>query len=91
MNRKRQFTGVAKPRLFFDRKVQRTSTTRILSMGKVLPKDWEYVRLIPEYMDASTIMLRIEKLALVKNLAPNTKNNKSSKQVTPTIRATGGN
>lgn len=59
---RRQFRGASKPRSFFDRKVQDTGYTRVLSLGKIIPKDWTYVRVTPLKKDKTTILLRIDKL-----------------------------
>ena len=45
MQRKRQFQTAAQRRLFFDRKVLKYGHSRSLSLGKILPKDWDYVRI----------------------------------------------
>jgi hypothetical protein len=59
---KRQFKGASTRRSSFDRKVQDTGYTRTLSIGKIIPKDWAYVRLTPIQIEKQWIILRIDKL-----------------------------
>jgi len=56
---KRRFKEVSKPRLFFDRKLVKQGYTRYLSVGKVLPKSWLYVRVkkIDEGEDHVTLII----------------------------------
>ena len=62
MQPKKQFTGTSKSRTFFDRKVRHEGYTCSLSLGKIIPKDWSYVRLTKIGDDGHIITLRIEKL-----------------------------
>lgn len=62
MHRKRQFSGVTKPRVFFDRKVRTEGDTRVISLGKVIPKSWTYVRVRVVCKTDSTIGIVIDKL-----------------------------
>lgn len=47
---------------FFDRKVQAYGYTRALSLGKVLPKDWRYVRIYVTKATENEVHLIIRKL-----------------------------
>lgn len=42
---KRQFRGTSLPKAFFDRKVRIVGYSRVLSISKILPEDWAYVRM----------------------------------------------
>jgi hypothetical protein len=61
-NRKRQFTGGTKPRTFFDRKVRSEGHTRSLSLGKVIPKNWAYVRIKVLRKKSDMVEVRITKM-----------------------------
>jgi len=74
-----QFAGQYKPRTFFDRKVQNTGYTRTLSMGKIIPKDWKYVRLTVLDSQPSYVIVRIDKLLGEVNYARVTAADKRSK------------
>jgi len=78
----RQFAGQYKPRIFFDRKVQNTGYTRTLSMGKIIPKDWKYVRLTVLESQPSYVIVRIDKLLGDINYARISAANKRSEQHT---------
>jgi len=69
VGRKRQFKGAPTKRTFFDRKVQETGYTSTLSMGKIIPKDWTYVRITPLHKNKTTITIRIDKLLGEEKLA----------------------
>lgn len=56
------FTGQYKPRNFFDRKVQNTGYTRTLSIGKIIPKEWKYVRLTVIEKTNTYVVVKIDKL-----------------------------
>ena len=43
--RKRQFKGTGERRTFFDRKVRKVGYSRVLSMSKLIPEDWAWVRM----------------------------------------------
>jgi hypothetical protein len=52
-----------KPRKpFYDRKVQAHGYTRLLSLGKVIPQDWRYVRIWIEKSTPTEVHIRIQKL-----------------------------
>lgn len=82
MQHKRQFKGTSKPRLFFDRLVRTTGCTKSLSLGKVLPKDWGYVRIEVIDREANSLTLKITKLLEATTDAQNTKAHKGSEQNT---------
>lgn len=67
--RKRQFKGTSQRRKFFDRKLQDTGYTKVLSMGKIIPQDWKYVRITPLSKNETSIVIRIDKLLGDENLA----------------------
>jgi len=41
----RQFRETARKREFYDRKVREVGYTRVISLGKIIPEDWAYVRM----------------------------------------------
>lgn len=43
--RKRQFKGTGERRTFFDRKVRKVGYSRVLSMSKIIPEDWAWIRM----------------------------------------------
>jgi len=59
---KRRFKGVSKPRTFFDRKLIKQGATRYLSVGKVLPKSWRYVRVEKLAGKEDYLIIKITKL-----------------------------
>ena len=76
----KQFKGVTKRREFYDRKVHRTGSTVLLSLGKVLPHEWSYVRITPLKRTDNSVELLIEKLLELDNHAPNKTINMRHKQ-----------
>jgi len=76
---KRQFQTAAQHRLFFDRKVLRYGYSATVSMGKIIPKEWTYVRVSKIEETPKTIVVRIERLRGKKDDTPNTKNNKTNR------------
>ncbi len=42
---KKQFKGTSIPKAFYDRKVRIVGYSRVLSVSKILPEDWLYVRM----------------------------------------------
>jgi len=62
MKKKRQFKGTSKARKFYDRKVLHYGHTRTLSLGRIIPKDWRYVRLKVTKKTPTQINLVIRKL-----------------------------
>ena len=45
MKAKRQFKGTSAPRTYYDRRVRKVGYSRVLSISKIMPEDWEYVRM----------------------------------------------
>lgn len=41
----RQFRETARKRESYDRKVRSVGYTRVISLGKIIPEDWTYVRM----------------------------------------------
>ena len=62
MSPKKTVTAPTKGRTFYDRKVQRSGYTRLISVGKIIPKDWRYVRLLPIEKGETYVEVRIIKL-----------------------------
>jgi len=54
---------------FFDRKVQAHGFTRLLSLGKVIPPDWRYVRIYVLRRTPDSVELLIKKLLGVESNA----------------------
>jgi len=52
--------GKSKP--FYDRKVQAHGYTRLLSLGKVIPADWRYVRIWVERQTPTEVHVVIQRL-----------------------------
>jgi hypothetical protein len=77
---KRQFKGTKAPRLFFDRTVRKTGNTKSLSLGKVIPASWSYVRIEIVDRDESSITVKITKLLETTQDAPDSNGNKRGKQ-----------
>lgn len=69
MPSKRQFKGTSTKRKFYDRKVQDTGYTCVLSMGKIIPKGWTYVRMTKLHETDTSITIRIDKLLGAEKLA----------------------
>lgn len=80
MEQRKQFHVTPQKRDFFDRKVLTYGYSRTLSMGKIIPKSWKYVRLEVINKDLSTINLKITKLLGEEPLASNQKINKGDRQ-----------
>lgn len=57
---KKQVTAKNTPRDFYDRKVQRQEKYQALAVTKLIPDDWDYVRLrkVAESPDSVTIHVR---------------------------------
>ena len=71
----KQFHVSSSKRTFFDRKVLHYGYSRTLSMGKIIPKGWLYVRLTIIAQDKNTLTVNIEKLMGDSKHALNTKTN----------------
>ena len=75
---KRQFKRTAKPRLFFDRRVRQTGNTVSISLGKVIPKGWYYVRIELIDREADSVTIKLSRLLEMSTDASDTKANKRS-------------
>mgnify|MGYP001566404204 CR=1 FL=1 len=79
MSKPKQFSGVTKPRLFYDRKVSHYGYSRSVSMGHIIPEDWAYVRVIPLKISETTIVVEITKLLGKNKHAQTTPTHKTNK------------
>lgn len=59
---KHQFQNLPQKRQVFDRKVQRPGYTATVSMGKIIPKDWTYVRIQITDQTQDKLTITISKL-----------------------------
>ena len=59
---KRQFKGTKSPRLFFDRRVRATGNTRSISLGKLIPESWYYVRMEIIDREEDSITIKFSRL-----------------------------
>jgi len=80
MEQRKQFHVTPQKRAFFDRKVLTYGYSRTVSMGKIIPKDWTYVRLSVQSSDHNHIVLLISKLMGREPYAQNTQTNKGDRQ-----------
>jgi len=76
---KRQFHVSAHKRTFFDRRVLRPGYSATVSMGKIIPKDWTYVRISVIDKTEKTLTIKLEKLMGVVQLACGAKNDKTNR------------
>ena len=58
------------PKTSFDRKVRQVGYSLTVSLGKVLPENWRYVRLTPLEKTENKIILQIECLVRSEPVAP---------------------
>ena len=65
-----RFKGTSKPRTFFDRKIYQGSFTRTLSVGRLLPDNWLYVRCTVTAKNGNSVTIKFSKLAEAPNIAP---------------------
>ena len=79
MTKKRQFSGTRGSRKFFDRKVLHYGYSRTLSMGKVIPKEWQYVRMKVVKTSPESITVEITKLLGGESTAQTTPTHKNNK------------
>jgi len=79
---KRQFegTGEAYPRKFFDRKVMRHGFSQVIAVTKIIPDDWAYVRLWPEFVGDDECVIRLECLMRSDNVPPLARTGKKREQ-----------
>lgn len=58
----RQFRGKKPKHKSYDRKVRQQGNTMVISLGKIIPDGWLYVRLTPLRITDTHVELLIEKL-----------------------------
>jgi len=80
MKRPKQFKGTQQRRAFYDRKVNRTGSSRMVSLTKLLPETWTYVRITPLHRTEKSVEILIERLLELNNIAPNKTINMRNKQ-----------
>lgn len=79
----RQFKGTRKKKTeYYDHKVIHSHTTRSLCLGKILPKDWSYVRVLVLSKGQDSITCKITKLLGTENHAHSKEANQTNKQNT---------
>lgn len=78
----KQFHVSAERRTFFDRKVLHYGYSRTLSMGKIIPREWEYVRIRIKAETPRVLEISIERLRGAKDDARVTKNDKADRHDT---------
>ena len=79
MSKPKQFSGVTKPRLFYDRKVSHYGYSRSVSMGHIIPKSWQYVRITPLKISETIIVVEMKLLMETNNNAQTKKPDKTGK------------
>lgn len=62
----------------YDRKIIHTRVSRLLTITKIIPEHWLYVRLIPLLCDDETVIIRIDKLLEANKFAQTKKADKGS-------------
>lgn len=82
MRRRKQFTQKTRSHPFFDRKVQLSGSSRLLSLSKVIPEGWTYVRIHYISRRGNIVKIQIEKLLGENNIAQTTSPNKAGQQDT---------
>ena len=45
MSKKKQFKGTSAPKTFYDRRVRKVGYSRVVSLSKIIPEDWAWVRM----------------------------------------------
>ena len=78
----RQFDKTSQRRTFYDRKVRRTGFSRVVSLSKVLPESWTYIRITPLNVTDISVQLLVEKLMGADDTAQTKKNHSRGKQDT---------
>ena len=78
----KRFDRAVQRREFYDRKVRIVGFSRVLSLSKVIPEDWGYVRITPLRATEKTIEVLFEKLMGVDEAAHSEKNHKRGKRDT---------
>lgn len=72
----KKFTGAYEPRSFFDRRVRIQGGSRVLSLGKFIPEDWSWVRVMKLEETPKSVILHFERLELNPVDAPTESDNK---------------
>lgn len=80
--RVKQFERASQRRSFYDRRVRKTGFSRVISLSKVIPEDWGYVRIKILTATPDAVEVLFEKLMGVDELAQNKRNHKEGKQNT---------
>jgi hypothetical protein len=78
----RQFQTAAQRRTFFDRKVLKYGYSRTIALGKVVPEEWQYVRVRVLDKNSSRITIELTKLLGSEPLAQNKKPDSTDRQDT---------
>lgn len=78
----RQFQTAAQRRTFFDRKVLNYGASRTLAVGKVIPKEWTYVRITPIEQTEDSVTIKIERMWGKKDDTRRTPTRKTNRQDT---------
>ena len=78
--RKKQFKQRKDKPVIFDRKVQRTGTSVVLSLTKILPKAWIYVRIKPVTVEPGVLILEVTPLWTVEDNARSIEAHKTGEQ-----------
>ena len=76
------FKGKKLPPQYFDRKIIRTQTARLVAMTQIIPEDWENVRIVPKRRYAHKITVELHKLSKVVETAPTPSTNPKGEQNT---------
>lgn len=79
MAKTRQFQTSAEKRSFFDRKVSPYGYSRMVALGKVMPKEWTYVRIRKIAETDRVLTITIERLRGKKDDTLVTKDNKTDR------------
>lgn len=79
MQAKRQFHTAAKRRTFFDRKVIHYGASRTISLSKVIPEDWAYVRVCAIDKNPNSVTIIITKLMVSESHAQDTQTDKGDR------------
>ena len=79
---KKQFTGLSKPRRFYDRKVMDIGSSKAIAVTKVIPAEWTYVRIWKIKEKPKKVVLHIERLLADEQHAQTPTTDKDSKQNT---------
>lgn len=76
----KQFSGGAKPRTHFDRKIRTQGGSRLIAFSRFIPKDWRYCRVVLLKQSDDSITIEIYKLLGSDINSQPTKTHKTGKQ-----------